>query len=59
MNTPRDDSEAVTTALSTLSARVAVLERWMRRTTRYRTALFVLLALLVSLLACIAVLATR
>jgi hypothetical protein len=56
---PRDDSEAVTTALSTLSARVAVLERWMRRTTRYRTALFVLMILVVTLIVCIVLLATR
>jgi hypothetical protein len=35
---PPGESQAITTALSTLSARVTVLERWMRRSQRRQMA---------------------
>ena len=45
MNGRPDDLEPETTALSTLSARVAVLERWMRGSQRRQTALVILASL--------------
>jgi multisubunit Na+/H+ antiporter MnhB subunit len=53
----RDDPPAVTTALSTLTARIAVLERWMRRSQRRETALLVLIV--VGLLVTIALMIMR
>jgi hypothetical protein len=38
MTPQRNEPEAITTALSTLAARVAVLERWMRRSQRLQAA---------------------
>jgi hypothetical protein len=42
---PADDEQSVTTALSTLSARVAVLERWMRKSRRDQAILITALAI--------------
>lgn len=57
MNTRPDGPEAVTTALSTLTARVAVLERWMRRSRRREMALAVLA--LITLTVCAVLLKMR
>ena len=54
---PRYDEAAMTTALSTLTARVAVLERWMRRSRRREELLIGATA--VAVLTCLAVLALR
>jgi type II secretory pathway component PulM len=51
MTIPSDDEQAVTTALSTLSARVAILERWMRRSQRDRAAFIATLVILLAVLA--------
>jgi hypothetical protein len=49
MNTSPEGPHEITTALSTLSARVALLERWMRRYNRLQTLLvLVIVVLLVS-----------
>jgi len=57
MDSRLDDPQPVTTALSTLAARVALLERWMRRSQRNQIVLLVLV--LFALLACVALLSTR
>jgi hypothetical protein len=57
MNTQPDDPDTVSTALSTLSARVAVLERWMRGSRRRCLGLVVLGV--VALVVWAALLATR
>ena len=51
MHDRQQDLEALTSALSTLTARVAVLERWMRRSQRRQTG--VLAAALIGLLLCL------
>jgi hypothetical protein len=45
-NVRQDEREPLTTALSTLTARVAVLERWMHRSQRWQTATGVILAII-------------
>lgn len=50
MRDRQQEFEAMTSALSTLTARVAVLERWMRRSQRGQTAF--LAAALLALLLC-------
>jgi hypothetical protein len=57
MNTGPDDPQGVTTALSTLTARVAMLERWMRQSQRRQATLIVLVV--IALLMCAALLTTR
>jgi hypothetical protein len=57
MNSRPDDPQQVTTALSTLAARVAVLERWVRRSQRSQTLLLVLV--LITLIICVVLLTTR
>ena len=57
MDSRLDDPQPVTTVLSTLAARVALLERWMRRSQRNQIVLLVLV--LFALLACVALLSTR
>jgi hypothetical protein len=57
MNTRPDDPQPVTTALSTLAARVAVLERWMRRSQRNQIALLVVV--LFAIVVCVVLLSTR
>jgi len=50
-----DDREAATTALSTISARLAVLERWMRDAQRRQTTLIIIISILVVLCAALLV----
>jgi type II secretory pathway component PulM len=57
MITRSDDDQSVTTALSTLSARVAILERWMRRSQRHQAALIA--TVVIALVVCAWLLATR
>lgn len=56
MNAPPDDPQPLTTALSTLVARVAVLERWMRRSQRTQIALLALVFF--ALVVCLVVFST-
>ena len=51
MSSAPDDRDAATTALSTISARVAVLERWMRDSQRRQTTLIVIMSILLVLCA--------
>jgi hypothetical protein len=48
MNIRSDDEQSVTTALSTLSARVAILERWMRRAQRHKVVLVAIVVIAVT-----------
>lgn len=57
MSCASENRDAATTALSTLSARVAVLERWMRDSQRRYATLIVIIALLLVL--CTALLVVR
>ena len=49
MNIRSDDEPSVTTALSTLSARVAILERWMRRSQRHEVVLVAIIVIAVTI----------
>jgi hypothetical protein len=57
MNSPPDDPQQVTTALSTLSARIAVLERWLHRLQRKQTV--VEIVILIAFIVLVVLLSTR